>query len=34
MQYMFVVCFLGSVYPRLSASGSTAAVDRLAAIFM
>eukprot|EP00775_Hariotina_reticulata_P006153 gene6153-6390_t len=34
MQYLFVVCFLGSVYPRLSTSGSAAAADRLAAIFI
>lgn len=34
VQYLFVVLFLGSCYPRLSNVGQAAAVDRLAALFM
>lgn len=33
-QYLFVVLFLGSVYPRMSLHGQSAVVDRLAVLFM
>lgn len=34
VQYLFVVLFVGSVYPRMSVTGQSAVVDRLAVMFM